>query len=72
MFFINININILKKIINNKLKNKGNITIKFLKRYNVKKVTTLTYYLKANKIIKKKYKFIVNALFKLIKRVFTN
>ena len=59
-------------IINNKLKNKVDIIIKLLKRYNVKKVTTLTYYLQTNKIIKRKYKFIVNALFKLIKRVFTN
>jgi len=31
-----------------------------------------TYYLQANKIIKKEHKFIVNILFKLIKRVFTN
>ncbi len=45
MFFINININILKKIINNKLKNKVKITIKLLKRYNIKKITILTYYL---------------------------
>ncbi len=32
----------------------------------------LTYYLQTNKIIKREYKFIINALFKLIKRVFTN
>ncbi len=59
-------------IINNKLKNKVDIIIKLLKRYNVKKVTTLTYYLQTNKIIKRKYKFIVNALFKLIKKAFIN
>jgi len=65
--------NYIKKIIiNNKFENKVKITIKLLKKYNIKKVTTLTYYLQTNKIIKRKHKFIVNTLFKLTKRVLTN
>jgi len=32
----------------------------------------LIYYLQANKIIKKEHKLIVDVLFKLTKRVFTN
>ena len=55
-----------KLIVNKKPKNKGVIKA-FIKLYKIKRVIVLAYYLKANKIVKRGYKLIIDILAKINK-----